>query len=62
MSEREVKKIAAEYLRPMNQGLESLGSATNFSKYVEDTYKPIVLPLMASSTRSRSAGVIKNYL
>ncbi len=26
MSEREVKKIAAEHLRPMNQGLESLGS------------------------------------
>ena len=62
MSEREAKKIAAEYLRPMNQGLESLGSVTNFSNYVEDTYKPIVLPLMASSTKSRYVGIIKNYL
>ena len=62
ISEREAKKIAAEYLRPMNQGLESLGSVTNFSNYVEDTYKPIVLPLMASSTKSRYVGIIKNYL
>jgi len=28
--EREARKIAAEYLRPKNQGLELLGSATNF--------------------------------
>src|SRR5271157_2172075 len=59
---REVQKIAAEMLRPMNQGLESLGSATNFAHYVENTYKPIVLPLMASTTRERYEGVIRNYL
>src|SRR5215469_1723755 len=29
--EREVKKMAAEFLRPMNHGLESIGSATLFS-------------------------------
>src|SRR5271157_1599423 len=62
LSEREVKKIAAEHLRPMNQGLESLGSATNFSVYVNEIYIPVVLPLMANTTRSRSKGVIKNYL
>jgi integrase len=60
--EREAKKISAEYLRPLNQGLESLGSATNFAKYVNDTYKPIVLPLMAKSTQDRYVGIIKNYL
>src|SRR6267142_3836076 len=27
MSEREARKVAAEFLRPMNQGLESIGSA-----------------------------------
>ena len=46
----------------MNQGLESLGSATNFVHYLENTYKPIVLPLMASTTRERYEGVIRNYL
>ncbi len=62
MSEREVRKVAAEYVRPINQGLESIGSATNFTAYIETTYKPIVLPLMATSTQERSTGIIKNYL
>jgi integrase len=62
MREREVLKVAAEYLRPLNQGLESIGSATNFQSYVEGTYKPVVMPLMASSTRERYEGVIRNYL
>ncbi len=43
--EREARKIAAEYLRPQNQGLELIGSATNFSEYVDNTYKPLPLPL-----------------
>ena len=60
--EREARKIAAEFLRPLNQGLESIGSATNFTVYVEKTYIPVVMPLMAKSTRGRSEGVIRNYL
>jgi hypothetical protein len=60
--EREARKIAAEYLRPLNQGLESIGSATNFTVYVEKTYIPVVMPLMAKSTQERSEGVIRNYL
>jgi len=59
---REVQKIAGEYLRPINQGLESIGSATNFNRYVETTYIPIVMPLLAKSTRDRYRGVIDNYL
>lgn len=62
MPEREVRKIAAEALRPMNQGLETIGSATTFSAYVEGTYKPLILPLLAKPTRDRYTGVIKNYL
>jgi integrase len=62
MAEREVKKIAAEYLRPMNQGLVSLGSATNFTEFVDNVYVPVSLPKMASSTRDRYQGVIANYL
>ena len=62
MSVREVQKVAAEYLRPLNQGFESIGSATNFNHYVETTYIPVVMPGMAKSTQDRYNGVIKNYL
>ena len=62
MPEREVKKIAAEFLRPINQGLESIGSATKFMEYVESVYRPTILPVFASSTRERYDGVIKNHL
>ena len=48
--EREVRKIATEYLRPLNQGLESLGSATNFEHFIETIYKPVVKPLMATTS------------
>lgn len=62
MPVREVKKIAAEYLRPLNQGLQTIGSATTFGSFVDSTYTPLIMPLLASTTRERSAGVIKNYL
>jgi hypothetical protein len=52
-----VKKIAAELLRPLNQGLESIGSATNFTTYVDETYIPVVMPLMARSTQDHYSGV-----
>lgn len=35
---------------------------TCFSTYVDDTYKPVVLPLMAKSTQGRYEGIINNYL
>jgi integrase len=60
--EREARKIAAEFLRPVNQGLVPLGSATGFNEYVEGTYVPVVLQQMASSTKGRYEGIIKNYL
>jgi integrase len=62
MAEREVSKIAAEYLRPMNQGLQTIGSATGFSDYVNTVYIPNEFPLLSKSTQDRSRGVIKNYL
>ena len=62
MNQREAQKVANEYLRPMNQGLETVGSATNFSRYVQHTYQGVVLPLMASSTQQRTTGIVKNYL
>lgn len=62
MPEREVLKIAAEHLGPLNQGLESIGSATNFAFYVENTYNTTFLPLMAKSSQQRYSGIIRNYL
>ena len=62
MTEREVRKMAAEYLRPLNQGLESLGSATNFGHFIETIYKPVVKPLMATTSFDRTRGVLDNYL
>jgi integrase len=62
MPEREVRKIAAEHLRPLNQGLITVGSATEFEDYVEHVYRSAVMPLMARSTQDRYGSVIKNYL
>lgn len=61
MAEREVKKIAAEHLRPLNQGLVTIGSAICFAEYVE-TYRTTVLPLMAKATQDRYKGILENYL
>ncbi len=60
--EREVRKIAAELLRPMNQGLISVGSAIDLGDYVRSTYIPTVLPLMASTTRATYEGTLRKYL
>jgi len=38
LSAREAQKIAAETVRPMNQGLESIGSATEFGAHVAGAY------------------------
>jgi integrase len=62
MGEREARKVAAEYLRPTNHSLESLGSATNFQSFVVDTFNTVTMPLFASSTRSRYRGIVNNYL
>ena len=62
MGEREARKVAAETLRPLNQGLEIIGSATKFQDFVEEIYIPVTLPLMAKSTQARYRGIIRNYL
>jgi integrase len=62
MSEREARRIALEFLRPLNQGLVGIGAATNVNEFVDITYIPVVLPQMATSTQDRYQGVIKNYI
>jgi integrase len=60
--EREARKIATELLRPMNTGLQTIGSATRFGEYVNGTYRPTVLPLMASTTQASYEGTLRKYL
>ena len=62
MPVREVQKLKAEYLRPLNQGLISAGSATSLESFVRSVYMTTALPLMASSTQGRYRGIIENYL
>ena len=51
-----------EYLQPLNQGLVSFGSATNFRNYVEQNYIPLEMPLLAKTTQERYSGVLERYL
>src|ERR1700687_5295086 len=60
--EREARKIASEMLRPMNQGLQTIGSATRFAEYVDGTSRPVVLPLLASTTKASYEGTLEKYL
>ena len=62
LSEREARRIATETLRPMNQGLESIGSATQFGAYIASTYRSTVLPLLATTTRNNYEGVLRKHL
>jgi len=62
MPKREVEKIAAEHLRPMNQGLVTVGSATKFEEYVQQVYVQADLKVMAASTQERYRSVVKIYL
>jgi integrase len=62
MPEREVNKIAADHLRPTNQGLNTVGGATNFADFVDTVYIPVLLPKMAKTTQGRYEGIIDNYL
>lgn len=62
VSEREAKRLAEKLLWPMNQGLETIGSAMSFGAYVTGTYKPTVLPQLASTTRASYEGTLSKYL
>jgi integrase len=59
---REVEKLRDEQLRDRNQGLESIGSATQFRVYVEGDYTGAVLPLLASTTRNNYQYMVNKHL
>jgi integrase len=62
MPEREVLKIAAEKLRPLNQGVITAGSAVNFMHFVTDTYEKTALPLLSSAVQKTYQGAIRKHL
>lgn len=62
MGERQVKKIAADIVRPLNQGIITVGAAVNFAEYVKDIYIPTVLPLRAKSVQNCYRGIIDKHL
>ena len=62
VSAREAQKIAAEMLRPMNQGLELIGSATQFRTYVEGVYRRTAFPLLSATTRAVYSWALDKYL
>jgi len=59
---REAKKIADEILRPMNQGLITAGGAVTFNQYVEASYIPTVIPLLAKTTQDCYQGILEKHL
>jgi len=62
MKERQVKKIADEIVRPLNQGLITVGSAVNFAEYVQDVYLPTDLPVFAKTVQNSYQGIIAKHL
>ena len=62
MPMREVSKIAAERLRPINQGVITAGSAVNFMHFVTDTYEKTALPLLSSAVQKTYRGAIRKHL
>ncbi len=59
---RKVKRIADEVLYRFNQEEAPAGPATTFREYVERTYIPTMLPLLAKTTRDCYEGMITKYL
>lgn len=59
---REAQRIADEVLAPLNQGLGNCGSAIDFARFVNESYIPLELSIMASTTQSRYRSVINKYL
>jgi len=59
-SKHEAMERADEELRKLNS--QTIGSATRFENYVNSTYKPVVLPLMASTTQKNYESTLRKYL
>ena len=56
------RKLAADLVRPFNQGLIKVGTAVNFAEYVKDVYLPTELPLRAITVQNCYRGIIEKHL
>ena len=59
---KDAQTRALEEMKPMNSGLQTLGSATRFDEYINGIYRPIVLPLLASTTQAAYGAHLNKYL
>lgn len=61
MCRADAERLRDEYVAAINHPNVGIGGACSFRDFVQ-TYKRDVLPTLASTTRSRSLSVMKNYL
>jgi integrase len=61
-NQREAARLASELIRPLNQGLISIGGGVNFMRYVENNYTTGTLPRLASTTQEAYQAAIRNHL
>jgi integrase len=54
--------MAAEKMRVVNRGLITAGSGVNFMEFIESTYTPTTLPLLAKGVQKTYRGMIHKYL
>ena len=59
---RTVLRLRDEKIKPLNQGMLAWGSATDFKSFVQKTYIPSDMPLLAKTTQQRYQGVLDKYL
>jgi len=59
---RTVLRLRDEKIKPLNQGMLAWGSATDFNTFVQQTYIPSEMPLLAKTTQQRYRGVLEKYL
>ncbi len=62
MNQRQAAQGAAQKIAPLNLGLQPVNACVTFADYVNGTYEPCEMPLLAAPTQARYRGVLKNYL
>ena len=59
---RQVRKLAEEFLRPLNQGKLTPSSTMTLVDFVEKQFVPNVFPVLKLSTQDRYRRTLKNHL
>ena len=59
---RQARKLAEEYLRPLNQGVLQPRHAITFQQFVETVFVPNAIPTLKLSTQKRYGRTLNNHL